>query len=137
MKNDINNVLIKKKIFYKKSESSRIVDEFDKSKSSKILWKFLCKHRSCRVVFNALIKSGLVELEEARNKLPNLLQLSRTSFIFLCKCKNCQQMLDRPNIANIGYKIPNKKEISCPKCSTKNIFTSKDYEPLFTLESKD
>jgi hypothetical protein len=115
-----------------KSEAGRQVETFDRSRVSDFLWRFMVQHRSCRLVFNALIKEGFLNLDKVLNRLKPLLEKANTSFIFSASCKRgmCGSHLDRPNLAYFAFRLPQQNEISCPKCGHKNRITATDYRPV-------
>ncbi len=84
-----------------KSDAGHVVEKFDKTVAANSLWEFLIRHKSCRVVFNTLVKSGFIDLDGAVKRLGNMLESSKTSFTFNANCKNpkCKNILDAPNIA--------------------------------------
>ena len=92
---------------------------------AKKLLKFLSLHSSCRVVFNAYIKTPDYSLTNIADKLPDLLEAAKTSFIYSANCR-CSTILDSPNIADDKFKLPKKKDITCNKCGAKNEIKTTD-----------
>ena len=118
------------------SNSNKVVKSFDKTKMATNLFKFLSLHSSCRVVFNAYVKTPDYSLTTMANKLPDLLEAAKTSFIYSANCR-CSTILDSPNIADDSFKLPKKKDITCNKCGTKNEIKTEDYKPLYRPQTRD
>jgi NAD-dependent dihydropyrimidine dehydrogenase PreA subunit len=65
-----------------------------------------------------------------------MLEVSDTSFIYIAEC-DCEAPLDKPNIINTNFKLPNGKEITCYKCGTINRITKSTYKPIFEFSYYD
>ncbi len=118
------------------SNSNKVVKSFDNAPMAKKLLKFLSLHSSCRVVFNAYIKTPDYSLTTIADKLPDLLEAAKTSFIYSANCR-CSTILDSPNIADDKFKLPKKKDITCNKCGAKNEIKTADYKPLYRSQTRD
>jgi len=135
---NLKSALEKKGYTILRSESRKVFEEFNGSAASRSLWEYLRLHPSIRVIFNALIKSGTINLNAALLKLPDLLQDAQTSFIYVAHCKNkkCENILDRKNVLDFNGNVF-KNNITCPNCKTKNNLERKDYRPDFNPDIDD
>jgi len=118
------------------SETGKRIKKFDSFDTSRLLLNFLRLHPSCRVVFNAMIKGGFVNLPDILAQLKDLSKDSQTSFIVASKCQKCGNFLDVPNLADSNFKIKEKR-ITCPKCLTPNTLNSASYTPFFETFNKE
>lgn len=118
------------------SKNGKMIKKFDSSDTSRLLLKFLRPHPSCRVVFNAMVKAGFVNLSDILTRLKDLSKDSQTSFIVSSKCQKCGNVLDVPNLVDSNFKV-REKQISCPICWTRNSLNSARYAPFFETFSKE
>lgn len=136
MLDTVKQVLESKGYSTEYSESNRAVKLFNNTPMAKKLLKFLLLHRSCRVVFNAYVKTPDYSLTNMTAKLPDLLEAAKTSFIYSANCR-CSTILDSPNIASYRFKLPKKKDITCSNCGAKNEIKATDYIPLYHSQTRD
>jgi Zn finger protein HypA/HybF involved in hydrogenase expression len=127
---EIKAALQSRSISAKISNAGKIVRKFDSSNASKSLFDFLRLHPSCRVAFNAMVKSGLIDLESALIKLDSLSKAAETEFRVAAKCRRCEKILDIPYLADSNFRIKEEKHITCPNCNTSNTLTSSSYVPF-------
>lgn len=118
--------------------STKLIGNFEKSQFSGVLWNFLRIHPSCRVFFNSIIKGQEKKIEPIiiEENLKKLLKVAKTSPIYIATCK-CGAILDRPNIYENNFHLPENKEITCHSCRKKNVIKSKDYVITFEINIDD
>jgi hypothetical protein len=121
-----------------KSPSARIIEKFDESVISGDFYSYLQLHPSCRVLFDILKNTDQFFIEPTLflSEFQELLTLSQTSFIYIANCP-CGAPLDKPNVMNSNFKLPDEKQITCHKCDTINTITKKSYEPFFEIKLND
>ena len=98
MSRDIKAALQNRSVNVRVSPAGKIIKKFDSSTASKPLLNFLRLHPSCRIVFNAMIKSGFVNLPDTLARLKNMAKDTDVSFIIAAMCKKCKNILDLPNL---------------------------------------
>jgi hypothetical protein len=138
LKTPLEDSLVSRGYKVKKSESAKIIEKFNNKKESAFLLNYLKLHPSCRVLFN-ILKNSETPFIEPMNYLSAFqenLELSNTSFMYLAEC-SCGAPLDKPNISNMDFKLPSKKEITCHKCDKINKITPEKYKPFFKIKYND
>jgi hypothetical protein len=120
--------------------STQIINIFDQDDSSDLLYTFLKSHRSCRILFNASVKT--------KDFLPNIdifaiypglnrkFESENTSFLYIAKCKLCNDDIDSIYITETDFKLPTKT-IRCTKHRKKVTIDPEDYRPLTNISRND
>lgn len=111
------------------SGSYKKIIEFDSTDVSKRLFRFLKLHSSFRVVFNSLVKSEYLTLDDIINKGEKLLAYSVTSYVYSGVCE-CGAILNTPNILDYDYGLPDRVQIQCNKCRGKITIENDRYFPI-------
>jgi hypothetical protein len=122
----------------KNGSSHKIIQKFDKSWEANVLIEFLKLHPSNRVLFNSIVKSGnpLIDPSAIHEKLKQFYEISKTSSVYVSKC-SCGAYLDRRYIFLDHFKLPLKKQVSCPNCSIIHKLGKNDYEPFLDITFND
>jgi phage FluMu protein Com len=116
------------------SDSANKVLQFEKSPYSTALYDFLKRHKVNRIVFNSLVKQGIINPSSLK-EVKELLMSSELSLVYLVACKSCNNLLERVHILNADF---SKKQSSCPSCTSINHIYPKDYKPDYeNLTSED
>lgn len=134
----IRDSLSTKGFTIKNGDSQKIIKNFENSKFSDLLWDFFRIHPSNRVLFNSIVKTGnpLINPQDLQEKLNNLYKYAKTSSIYYAKCR-CGALLDRPNIIENSYSLPQDKEIYCTSCGVKHNLIENNYFPLHSITVTD
>jgi hypothetical protein len=137
---DIESILTAKNFKISKDKSTLLIDEFEKTSSSEVLFDFLQSHNSCRIIFNSAVKTGdflpTIDIDEIYPKLGNLFKNENASFIYNAKCKICGADIDSVFISENDFKILGTKK-RCPKCRHDITLQPQDFIPLTKVSKND
>jgi hypothetical protein len=123
----------------KKSDSAKEIEKFNSYDAADALFSYLRLHPSCRVLFNTIKREpNDFFIEPLRNidDFQEILKQSNTSFIYCANC-SCGAPLDKPNITNDNFTLPENKQITCHKCGKINKITQNSYKPVIEIKPND
>jgi hypothetical protein len=129
MDNSVDEFIESKGYIVGQSGSFKKIFEFDSTKEADLLFSFLKLHPSFRVVFNSLVKSEYLTLDDIINKGEKLLIHSETSYVYSGYCE-CGAILNTPNIVDYQYELPDGVQIQCNKCRGKISIGIVNYKPI-------
>lgn len=137
---DLESIVSAKNFQISKDKSTVLIDEFEKTSSSAVLFDFLQSHNSCRIIFNSAVKTGdflpTIDVDEIYPKLGNLFRNENASFIYNARCKICGADIDSLFISENNFKILGTKK-RCPKCRHDITLQPQDYVPLTKVSKND
>jgi len=131
-----------------KSDAGRIIDTFDKTKNSEILFNFLKIHPVCRELFQEMVRSdGFLPAEKAFFLIKTEAKEHKNSFVKEQMCGKCGHLNEKFDLAQYDFepaKIPSLRR-ACINCGhalkAGGFVNSKEIEPwnvtnLFIYGSK-